>query len=152
RRGFILSSIARGITEHLILRLDDLQLAAALILFDFAVECDEFAGLEFILQIRAVKPQAAEPRASLPYSELEDRHFAGTKQTRIADFADDRGHLAGPQFGNTARIQPVFIAEGQIKEQFSNGCNAFRGKNFRELWANSFYVLYRRGEFEHLSS
>ena len=47
-----------GVAQHLKLRLDDLQLSAARVLLDLAVERDQLAGLELILQVGAVEPEA----------------------------------------------------------------------------------------------
>ena len=139
-----------GIAQHLKLRLNDLQFATLRILLHLPIERDQLAGLEFVLQISGIEPEAAQPGSSLPHGQLKDRHAAGAKQARVADFADDGSHFAGAQLRDPARIQPVFIAKRQIIEQIADCCNSLGGENLRQLRTNSFDVLDWRGEFEHL--
>ena len=149
--GFFTRAIlgVASLAQNFELRLHDLQFAAARILFDLAVERDHLPRHEFVLQVRRVEPQAAQPSAALPHRELKDRHAAGAKQSGVANFGDHRGHLAGPQFGNAAGIQPVFVAKGKIMEQVADRVDAFAGQQFRDPRTNAFHVLHRRGEFKH---
>ena len=67
----------------------------------------------------------------------------------IAHFADYRGHLAGAQLGNPARVQPVFIAKRQIMEQVADRVDSLGGENFPDARTNALHILHRSGEFEH---
>src|ERR1700733_5859138 len=53
--GAIISTVA-GLAQYFELRLDDLELAAALVLFDLPVERDHLPGNELILEIGRVEP------------------------------------------------------------------------------------------------
>ncbi len=145
----VISAVSGGIAQHFKLRLDNLQLSAARVLLHLAIERDQLAGLELILQIGGIEPEAFQARSSLAHGELEDGHAAGAKQPRVANFADHGGHFAGTQFGNAAGIHPVFIAKGQIIQQIAHRDNALGGKNFRQPRTNPLDVLHGRGEFEH---
>ena len=89
--------------------------------------------------------------AALSDGELEDRHAAGAEQARVADFGDDRGHFSRAQFGDGARIQAVFVAEGQIVQQVIDGVNTFGGQHFGQAWANALDDTARSGRFQHRS-
>src|ERR1700733_2177794 len=118
------------IAQDFKLRLDDLQLAASLVALHFAVECDHLSGLELVVKIRAMKPETLQAAASLSHRQLKDRHAARGKQSRVADFADHRGHFSGTQLGDPARIQPVFVAKWQIMQKTVYGLNALAPRNF----------------------
>src|SRR5580765_3949563 len=147
--GLVGAAVFVDIAEQFKLWLDNLQFAIA-ILFHFAVESDHLTGLEAVLKIRRVEPKALEAVASLSDRELKDRHSAGTKQAGIAHFGDDRGHLARAEFGNRARIEPVFVSEGQIVEEVVHRVQTLGGKYFGEPRTNPFDVLNRSGQFQHL--
>ena len=153
--GFLLGAIfARvgGVAQNLKLRLDDLQLAAALVFFYLAVQGDHLPGSELVLQVGRVKQEAAQAGASLPHGQLENRHAARAEEPGIAHFTDHGGHLAGAQFGNPARIQPVFIAKGKVMEQVADGVDSLGGQNFGNARTNALHILNGGGEFEHAQS
>jgi hypothetical protein len=64
--GFVVRAVTAGVAQHFKLRLHDLQLSAALVLFDFAVKCDQLPGLELVLQISGVEPEAFQLGSALP--------------------------------------------------------------------------------------
>ncbi len=70
---------AAGIPQNLELRLHDLQLAAACIFLDLAVQCDHLPGCELVLQVRRIEPEAAQARPPLPDGKLENRHAPRAK-------------------------------------------------------------------------
>src|ERR1035437_9839167 len=75
-RGFLFRAVlpgVDGISQDLKLRLNDLQFAAALIFFDFAVQRDHLTGRELVLQISRIEPEATQARSPLPDGELENR-------------------------------------------------------------------------------
>src|SRR5580700_5375030 len=80
RSRFVLRAVSTGIAQHLKLWLHNLQLSAARVLLNLPIECDQLAGLELILQVSAVEPQATQLGSSLAHRELEDGHLAGAKQ------------------------------------------------------------------------
>src|ERR1700733_1538981 len=140
---------AARIPQNLELRLNDLQLSAALIFLDLAIERDHLAGDELVAQVRGIEPQAAQTRAPLSHGELKDWHAPRVEQPGVANFADYRRHLAGTQFGNPARIQPVFIAKRKIMQQVADRVNSLGGKNFADARTNALHILNRSGKFEH---
>jgi hypothetical protein len=54
------------------------------------------------------------------------------------------------EFGDRARIEPVFIAEGQVMKQVVHRVEALGGKYFGKTRTNPFDVLNRSGQFQHL--
>ena len=122
------------------LRLGDLQAAAFPSFFNLAIERNELAGLETITQVFAVEPDAFQGGASLAGNQLKNGHaVAGAKHGGVANLRNDGGHLSGAQLANAARIQPVFIAEGQIIEQVFNSGNVLLRQPFGNARANAFY-------------
>src|ERR1700722_1861396 len=141
----------RRIAQNFELWLYDLQLVAALVFFNLAVECDHLTRLELVAQVSCVEPHAAQARPSLSHRELENRHTARTEKSGVAYFTDDSGHLAGAQLGNSARVQPVFVAKGQIMEQIADTVDPLAGQNLRDAGTDALYIFHRSGEFEHAS-
>src|SRR5271169_6048849 len=62
-------TIIGGVSQDLELRLNDLQFAAALIFFHFVVQRDHLAGLELVLQVGRMEPEAAQASPPLPNGE-----------------------------------------------------------------------------------
>src|SRR5450631_4811127 len=91
--GLVGASLFVDVAENLELRLHDLQVPVA-ILFDLAVERHHLSGLEAVLQIRGVEPQAFQLCAPLPDRQLEDWHAACAKQSRIADLGEHSRHFS----------------------------------------------------------
>ena len=150
--GFLLRPILTGVgrvSQDFELRLNDLQLAVVRIFFHLAVKRDHLPGRELVLQVGGVKPQAAQPRASLPDRELEDRHASRAEQAGIPHFPNHRRHLSRSQFRNPTRIQPVFITKGKIMKQVADSVNSLAGKNLSDARTNALHILNRGGEFEH---
>jgi hypothetical protein len=87
--------VVEVVGEDFELRLDHFEVARRAARLDLAVERDHLSGLEFVFEIRAVKPHRFERGQVLADGHLEDRHRAGAEQGGAADFADDAGHLAG---------------------------------------------------------
>ncbi len=77
------------------------------------------------------------------------RHAAGAEEAEGADFGDDAGHLAGAQFADAARIQPVFVAKRQVVEQVFDGADALFQQDLGKARADAFDVLNVGGEIEH---
>src|ERR1700724_2192767 len=77
------------------------------------------------------------PALHLSDGQWKNRHFPRAEQPGVAHFADDGGHLAGPQFGNSPGIQPVFIAKRQIMEQVADGVNSLRSQHFPDARTNA---------------
>ena len=109
---FVAGRLFGGIVQDLELRLHDLEaMSAAIAGFDFAIQSDQHAGAELVLQIRGIEPDALQRVAALADGHLEERHAAGAKEAEGADLGDDAGHLARTQLANAARIQAIFVAE-----------------------------------------
>ena len=118
--GLVRAAFFVDVAENFELRLHDLQISVA-ILFDLAVERDHLSRLKLVLQICGVEPQALQSAAALANRELKNRHAACAKQSGVADFGNYRRHFSCAQFGDRARVQPVFIAKGQIVQQVVDG-------------------------------
>ena len=152
---FLLFGIAvarrfRGIVQDLELRLQDLEaMAAAIAGFDFAVQRDQHAGAKLVLQIGRVEPDALQRVAALADGHLEEGHAAGAEEAEGAHLGDDAGHLARPQLADAARIQAIFVAEGQIVEQVLDRADALLQQDLGEPRADAFDVLHVGGEIEH---
>ncbi len=139
----------RGIAQNFKLRLNNLQLPAALIFFNLAVERNHLPRHKFVLQISRVEPQAAQLRPSLPHGKLKNWRAARAKQPRIPHFPHHRRHLARPQLGNPPRVQPVFIPKRQIMQQVADRVNPLRGQNLPYTRTNALHILHGGGEFKH---
>ena len=51
-----------------------------------------------------------------------------------------RGHFAGLQFVQAARVLPVLVAEGQVVEQVFGGLDVLGGKHLRHAWADAAHI------------
>ena len=132
------------------MRLHDLEaMAAAIAGLHFAVQSYQHAGAEFVLEIRRVKPNTFQRVAALADGHLEQRHAAGAKESEGADLGDNAGHLAGTQFADAARVEPVFVAKRQVVEQVLDVADALLQQDFGEARANALDVLHVGGEIEH---
>src|SRR5712692_3881323 len=129
---------------------DRFQPGQMLALFDLAVERQHLSGLEAVLKIGGVEPDTLQLCAALADRQLEDRHAARAKQSRVADFSNHRRHLSGAQFGDRTRVQPVFVAKGQVVQQIVDGCKALGPEDLGQARANAFHVLHWSGRFHHL--
>src|SRR5580698_1612495 len=151
---FLLGRIPRfliaGFANYFELRLHDLQFAAANIGFHLSVEGDYLTGFEFIAKISSVEPDTLQPCPPLSGRHLKNGHAACAEQAGIADFSDDRRHLSRSEFGDAARVQPVFIAKREIMQQVVNGVDALARQHFGQPWADAFYILHGSGRFQHL--
>ncbi len=95
--SFLFRAVLAGVSrvpQDLELRLNDLQLTAAFIFFNLAVERDHLPGRELVLQVGRIEKEATQARAPLSDGQLKNRHFPRAEQPGIAHFADDCGHLA----------------------------------------------------------
>src|ERR1700733_156603 len=144
-----LARIAR-IPQNFKLWLNHLQFASTLIFLDFAIQRDHLPGREPVLQVRCIKPKAAKARPPLSNGELENRDAPGAEQSGASHLADHRGHLAGAQLGNPARIQPVFVAKRQIMQQVANRVDTLGGENLPDARTYALRILDRSGKFEHV--
>ena len=77
------------------------------------------------------------------------RHAAGAEEAEGAHLGDDAGHLADAQLADAARIQPVFVAEGQVVEQVLDRADALLQQDLGEARADALDVLHVGGEIEH---
>ena len=93
------------------------------------------AGAKLVLQVGGVEPDALQRVAPLADGHLEDRHAARAEQAEGADFGDDAGHLAHAQLADAARVQAVFVAEGQVVEQVFDGGDALLQQDLRRTSA-----------------
>ena len=151
--GLIARAVAVGcsrIVQDLELRLDNFEAVASTIArFHLAVERQQHAGAKLVLQVGGVEPHALQRVTPLSDGHLEDGHAARAEQSEGAHLGDNAGHLAGAQLANAARIEPVFVAEGQIVEQVLDRADALLQQNLGDLWPNAFDELYVGGEIEH---
>ncbi len=131
-------------------RLDDLQLAAAIVGFHFSVQGHDLSGLELVPKIGGVEPDTLQARPPLSGCHLENGHAAGTEQSGIADLGDDGRHLSRTQFGDGARVQAVFVAEWQIMQQVVDGVDALARQHLGQAGADAFHILHGSGRIEHL--
>ncbi len=180
RLGHAGAAFILRITQNFKLRLDNLQPATARVLFDLAVERDQLSRAEAVFQVSTVEPQTLQrgtaahgasakhgrivwncggdsrfrevsgSRFGLACGHLKDRHAAGPKKPGGAYFGDDGGHFAGGQFGDGARVEAIFVAEGQIVEQVFDGADAFGGKHFGHTRPDARNVLDLGLQFQHL--
>ena len=88
--------------------------------------------------------------ASLSGGHLENGHAAGAEQAGIADLGNDGRHLSGAQFGDGARVQPVFVTEGEIMQQVVDGVDALARQHLGQTRADAFHILHGSGGIEHL--
>src|SRR5690242_7279842 len=114
---FLAIHLLRAIRQDFNLRLADLQTASFPSFFYLAVKSEELAGLEPVAQVLAMKPDALERRPSLSRNHFKNGHRARAEHGSIANFGNHRGHFAWFEFGNSSRVQAIFIAEGEIIEQ-----------------------------------
>src|SRR5260221_3075706 len=82
--GLVGAAVFVDVAQNVELRLHDLQLAVA-VLLDLAIEREHLPGLEAILKVGSVEPQALQLGAVLANRELKDWHAARAKQSRVAD-------------------------------------------------------------------
>jgi hypothetical protein len=149
-RGFQIKLAFSAAVQQLKLRLGDLESAAFPSFFSLALERDELAGFEAITQIFTVEPYAFQGGASLASNQLKNRHaVARAKHGGVADFSDHGGHLAGAQLTNAARVQPIFVPEGQVIEQVFNGGNILLRQPFGNARANALNEFYFCVEVQH---
>ena len=140
----------RRIVQDLELRLDDFEaMAAAIASLDLAIQRERHAGAKLVLQVGGVKPNALQRVAPLADGHLEDRHAARAEQSEGAHVGDDAGHLAHAKLADAARVQAIFVAEGQVVEQVFDGCNALLQQDLRELRPDAFYELHIGSKVEH---
>ncbi len=81
--GFLLCAfgLVGGIAENFELRLDELQISAALLLH-LAVKGYQLSGLEAVAQIGGVEPDALQAASALAGRHLKNGHAAGAEQAR----------------------------------------------------------------------
>ena len=96
-----------------------------------------------------VEPDALERVAPLADGHFENGHAAGAEEAEGADFGDDAGHLAGAELANAARVEAIFVAEGQVVEQVFDRADAFFQQDLGKSRADAFDVLNVGGELEH---
>ena len=135
--------------QQLELRLDHLHVARGAGWFDFAEESDGLSGAEAALEICPVEPHALHGEVALAYGHLEDGRAAGAEQGGAANFGDDRGHFAGPELVEAARVLAVFVTEGQVIEEIFGDGDAFAGDHLGDLRANAANVHHRSVETGH---
>src|SRR5579871_494691 len=115
--GCILRTVLIRVTKDFELRLNQLQLGAAIVFLDLAVESDDLSRFEAVAQISRVEPNTLQSRPSLAGSHLEDRHASRAEQTGGPDFGNNGGHLTGTELRNAARVEAVFVTKRQIMKQ-----------------------------------
>jgi len=101
--GLVGAALFINVAENLELRLHNLKSAIAIFL-DLAVERHHLSRLKAVLKISRVEPYALQSGASLPHRQLKDRHAAGAKKPRVADFGNHRRHFTGAQLSDRARV------------------------------------------------
>ena len=105
-------------------------------------------GAELVFQVSGVKPDALQRVATLAHRHLKQRHAPGAKQAEGAHLGDDAGHLARAQFVDAARIQPVFVAEGQVVQQVFDRRDPLFQQDLGNLRPDALDVLHVSGEVE----
>src|ERR1019366_5011392 len=131
--GFVAPAVAVGcsrIVQYLELGLDNFEaMASTIARFHLAVERQQHAGAKLVLQVGGVEPHALQRVTPLSDGHLEDGHAARAEQAEGAYLGDNAGHLAGAQLANAPRIEPVFVAEGQIVKQVLDRAYALLQQN-----------------------
>ena len=145
--GFIIGIVGQDFK----LWLDHFEITRGAGRLHLAVERDHLAGFEFAFKVGTVEPEAFHGGGSLAYGHFKDRHGAGAQQRGAADFGDDGGHLSGHKFVECARVQAVFVAEGQMEEQVLHGEDALFFQCRRDLRTDAFNELHGGVELEHIS-
>jgi hypothetical protein len=90
-----------------------------------------------------MNPDALEAVRSHPNGHLEDRHSAGSKQSRSPDLGDNTRHFARLQFMNGARIEAIFVSKGKVVQQIFGGLDPFGFDALRKTRTYAFDVLDR---------
>ena len=148
---FVAGRLFGGIVQDLELRLHDLEaMAAAIAGFDFAIQSDQHAGAEFVLQIGGIEPDAFERIAALADGHFEQRHAAGAEESEGTDLGDDAGHLARTQLTDAARIEAIFVAEREMVEpQVFDRADSFLQQDLGEFGTDALDVLHVGREIKH---
>ena len=141
--------VGAGVGQDFKLRLDHLQIAAGARWLDPSVNGHRLPGMKLALQVAAVEPDALQRQPSLPDGQLEDGGLARLQQRRAAHLGDDRGHLAGLEFVQAARILPVLVTKRQVIEQVFGGQNALGGEQLRHARPHAAHVHHRSVEAGH---
>jgi hypothetical protein len=82
------------------------------------------------------------------YGHLEDGAGAGAEEGGAADFADERGHVAGMVEAEGFWVEAIFVAEGEVVEEVFDGGDAALGEVGGDALAYALDELYGRGELE----
>jgi hypothetical protein len=129
--------------QDLELGLDHFEIAAGPRGFHLAEYGHRLPGVEAVLEISSVEPQALQRQPSLAQCHFEDRHAAaGPEQCGSAHLRDHAGGLARFQFINAAGILPVFIAKGKMIEEVLGGLDVFLGKLRGHVRAHPAHVFH----------
>ena len=105
-------------------------------------------GAKLVLQISGVEPDALQRVATLAHRHLKQRHAPGAEQAKGAHLGNNAGHLARAQLVNPARIQPVFVAEGQVVQQVLDRRDPLFQQDLGNLRPDALDVLNVSGEVE----
>jgi hypothetical protein len=79
---------------------------------------------------------------------FEDGGGAGAEQDGAADFADERGHVAGLVVAEGLGVEAVFVAEGQVVEEVFDGVDTALGERDGDALTYTLEELDGRGEVE----
>ena len=144
------AAVFSSFSNDLELRLGELEFAAAVVLLNLAVQGDDLAGLELVPQISGVEPDTLQPRPPLPGGHLKDGHSAGTEEAGGPHFSNHGSHFSSPQFRNTPRVEPVFVAKRQVVQQVVESLNVLGRQELGKFRANALHVLNGGVRLQHL--
>src|SRR5262249_36009953 len=84
-----------------------------------------------------------------PGHHFKNGHLPGAEDAGVADLGDDRRHLARPQLGDPARVEPVFVAKGQVVQQVFDGGDVLLRQPLSHARAYAFDEFDFSMEVEH---
>jgi len=132
------------------LRLDHFERAAATAgAFDASVKGEELAGVEAVLEVGAVEPDALHAGGALANGNFEDGHALCAEEDDAADFGEGAGGFSGAEFGERAWVEAIFVAKRQVVEEVFDGENIFAGERGGDGGADAFDELYFGRELGH---
>jgi len=145
--GFVVGVVG----EDLKLWLDHFEVARGAGRLNLAVERHHLSGFEFAFKVGAMKPETFHGGGSLADGHFKNWHGTRAQERGASDFGNDRSHFSGDKFVEGARVQAIFITEGQMEEQVLDGENALFGQGLSDLRANAFDELNLGVKLQHIS-